>query len=135
MNTEEVQGRVNALAAAMLDKGLREPMAWAEFHANREPAVVIGFHKPGVTDKYAAKDFHTYRADAVEQVFEKADAFIATMPSAEETRRADFLAKLAATIELGKQHGIEVELVNPLIETMKRLSENIITHQPDKDAQ
>lgn len=46
----------------------------------------------------------------------------------QRTLRA-FMEKLGDVIDLGKSEGIEVSFVNPLVETMKRLSENIITHQ------
>jgi hypothetical protein len=41
----------------------------------------------------------------------------------------EFMTALSDVIELGRQNGIEVDFVNPLVDTMRRLSENILTDQ------
>ncbi|WP_391564592.1 hypothetical protein [Sinorhizobium meliloti] len=40
-----------------------------------------------------------------------------------------FMGALANVIDLGKDNGIEVEFLNPLQATMKKLSDNILTDQ------
>jgi hypothetical protein len=52
---------------------------------------------------------------------------------AEERDRAEFTRLLANAIDKGRSIGIEVDFLNPLTETMKRLSENAITYQPTVD--
>jgi len=59
----------------------------------------------------------------------KARKFIAELPTAEETKFREFMGALGNVIDLGRKNGIEVDFINPLTETMKRLSENALTDQ------
>jgi hypothetical protein len=59
----------------------------------------------------------------------EAAAFIADQPDAETTKLADFMAALGSVIDIGRQHGIDAEYLNPLTASMKKLSENVITDQ------
>lgn len=49
----------------------------------------------------------------------------------ERIERQAYLERLAEAVEYGRRVGIDEVLVNPLVEAIKRLSENIITHQPE----
>ena len=52
------------------------------------------------------------------------------LPSAKDENTRAFMRDLGKLIDNGRKIGLEVEFMNPLVESMKRLSENIITHQP-----
>ena len=69
-----------------------------------------------------------FRKGTLAEQFDAADAFVAAMPTAEETKLQDFMSALGNVIDLGRTNGIDVAYVNPLTETMKKLSENILTH-------
>lgn len=130
MNTEEIQKRVNALSDAMLAKGLREPKAEATIESNTEPNVYLRWKDvtkaiPSAFD--GQSEF--LRAGTIGEALEKADKFVAEMPSAEEAKVAQFMGALANVIELGKDNGVDVEFLNPLKATMKKLSDNILTDQ------
>lgn len=128
MNTEDMQARVDAMAAAMVAKGLRAPEAQYWIRSNVQSAVMLSFGKlTGATHDYE-RDYHHFPDDDGSGLA-KADAFIAGLPDAAERRRADFMEQLTKTIEMGRQNGIDADFVNPLVEAMKRLSENIITDQ------
>jgi hypothetical protein len=71
---------------------------------------------------------HVY-GDTLEAKTDAADVFIAAMPTPEENRRNEFMAQLAKVIDLGRENGIDIEYLNPLSATMKRLSENALTDQ------
>lgn len=53
--------------------------------------------------------------------------FIRDLPSSEELLEKQFVESLAHAIECGKAASKNVEFLNPLIETMKKLSENALT--------
>lgn len=55
------------------------------------------------------------------------------LPSAEQAKLNNFMGKIGKLIDAGKSEGIDVDYLNPLIDSMKRLSENVITHQPAKE--
>lgn len=126
MNIEDVQNRINAMPAAMLAKGLRKPEATFSVRANSEISVYLRWD-----DKKTAygSAYHTVKGKTPDELLSNAEAFIAALPSPEETRMKEFMTALSDTIELGRQNGIEVDFVNPLVDTMRRLSENIITDQ------
>ena len=67
--------------------------------------------------------------DTFAETLDAADAFIDTMPTPEERALQDFMKAVATAIEKGRDAGVDLAYLNPLSETMKRLSENAITHQ------
>lgn len=126
MNTTEIQKRIDVMPAAMAAKGKR--LADVEFSlcANTESRIALKSAKPGA---HWADDWHWIKGTAPSEMLSQADAWIAALPTSEETRMKEFMTALSDVIELGRKSGVEVEFVNPLVETMKRLSSNIITDQ------
>lgn len=131
MDTKEIQKRVNALSKAMLGKGLREPVARLEIESNLMTfEVMLRWKDVTKPDSgYSSGEYKFFKKKSPELGFDEADAFVAAMPSAEETRTKQFMGALANVIDLGKSNGIDVEFLNPLQATMKKLSENILTDQ------
>lgn len=43
------------------------------------------------------------------------------------------MGQLGKLIDAGKTDGIAVDFMNPLLDTMKRLSENVITYRPEPE--
>lgn len=129
MDTKIAQKRVNDLAAAMVAKGMREPEAQAWFKANAEPTIYLRW-KAGIDrGAYLGNDKYEFMSGPLDEVLGKASEFIATQPDAEQAKLNDFMAALGSVIDIGKQHGIEADYLNPLVASMKKLSENIITDQ------
>lgn len=126
MTADEIQTRINALSDAMLGKGLAKPDPSVFFSAHKSPSVHIAW--ADAREAYG-RAYHLDTADTIEAAFEKAEAFIAAMPAAEQRKLHEFMGALGKVIDLGRANGIDVAYVNPLTETMKQLSENIITHQ------
>lgn len=122
MTLEEIQTRIDALGARMVAKGLRSPEPEYHMRANMDGNVHISWVKTGVSNDW---DRHYKIFDTLDE----ADAFVEEMPDRKQRETADFMAKLGDVIDLGRKIDIDVSYVNPLIETMKRLSENVITHQ------
>lgn len=132
MDHTEIQTRINAIPQIMGAKGLVSPDARFELRANMQCHVMLTWHdKPG---GFVWDECRTFPADSVEHAFDAALAFIASMPTIEETNFKRFAAALGEAIELGQKAGIDVKFVNPLVEAMERLSANIITHQPEVEA-
>lgn len=127
MTISQVQERVDDLAKAMLAKGLREPRArvWIE---NDRQFEAIADWKDGGKDSIN-QPFHIFNADTIREALDKAEAFVASLPSPEEARLHEFMGALGKVIDLGRETGIDVEYVNPLTATMKKLSENVLTYR------
>lgn len=130
MDHTAIQERMNDLSRAMLAKGLRNPDATMLIEAHVAPRAFMRWGVYGEPD---------YRAEVIRdpnigQAITDAFALIASLPSAEEAKRQQFMTSLAKVIDMGRENGIEVDFLNPLTETMKRLSENALTYQPRADA-
>lgn len=128
MNEHEMQAAVDQLVKDMLDKGLRKPRARVMIKSDEAPSVGI---ESGV---YGEGD-HNYSypsAPTVAEALDAARAIIAAMPDAETTRLNNFMGALGKVIDLGRDLGVDVDFINPLTATMKRLSENVITDQRGK---
>lgn len=123
----EVQAIVNELAAALLARGVVKPEVEYQVRANMEGMIWLSWVKDSAVHD---NDRHYSRHKGIPAVAaEAAREAIAAMPDAATRRKTAFLAELDKVIDIGRRNGIEVDFVNPLVETMKRLSENIITHQ------
>lgn len=132
MDTKEIQKRLDALMTAMVAKGLKTPSAqFAAESGKVEFRIYLRWQDPTKIDgsSFVTDPFKFITGKNPEKIFEEADAFIATLPSAEEAKLRQFMGALANVIDLGKSNGIEVEFMNPLAATMKKLSENILTDQ------
>lgn len=130
MTGDEIQTRCNELSAAMVAKGLVQPTAMLWIESHMDPKVSLHWEdmkKPkGV---YRTVGHYFRNGDITRMLFAEADAFVAALPDAEEIKLQDFMSALGNVIDMGRANGIDVAFVNPLVETMKRLSENALTHQ------
>jgi hypothetical protein len=75
-----------------------------------------------------------FNGETADDVIQKASGFIAGLPSAEQAKLHQFMGELGRVIDGGRDAGIAVDFMNPLLDTMKRISENVITHQPAKES-
>lgn len=130
MHTDHIQEEMDNLSRAMSAKGLRAPRAQVHIEANVAPCVFIRWGRYGEPDDNA----EVIRNPDIRQAIEDAFTLIASLPNAEDRKRDEFLTALGRVIDLGRENGIEVDFINPLTATMKRLSENVITHQRSADA-
>ena len=127
MDEGEIQDRTDKLSAAMVRKGLAQSKASADFNSNAQPCVSM--HWKDAREAYGTA-YSFNRADTLTEAFEKAEGVVAAMPDAAERKLHEFMGALGKVIDLGRDNGIEVEFLNPLVELSKKLSENALTHRP-----
>ena len=122
------------MPAAMTAKGKVKPTVTFIMGGNEEAHMGLQWDRGAcdLPDRLGSKVYTIVKGVGVQEKIDNADAIIAGLPSIEEARMAEFTNLLAQTIEMGKAHGIDVQFVNPLTEAMKRLSENALTHQPER---
>lgn len=128
MDYTVIQEQIDRLSDAMIAKGLRKPRAEFELRSHSEPHVLLAY-EPYKKSPYGYDKYEWFRGGAVGEIIAKAAAFIEAQPSLEETKFNEFMGALGGVIDLGKENGIEVEHLNPLMATMKKLSENALTDQ------
>lgn len=129
MDTKDIQTRLNGMIRPMLDKGLVKPEARLYLRADSTPSVSISWDKPNRPSfSYDRINFYG-EGEAIEDRLASVDAHIAALPGKDETTLRNFMDALGNVIDMGREHGIEVAFINPLTETMKKLSENALTYQ------
>lgn len=128
MDYTVIQEQIDRLSDAMIAKGLRKPRAEFELKSHSEPHVLLAY-EPYKKAPYGSDKYELFRGGTVGEIIAKAAAFIEAQPSLEETKFNEFMGALGGVIDLGKENGIEVKHLNPLMETMKKLSENALTDQ------
>ena len=128
MTIVEMQAICNELQTALAAKGKNRTVArfWVESHS--EHLLTLEWHKPNSVRDWDTENEYL-RGDNPSKLIARARKFIADLPTAEETKFLEFMGALGNVIDLGRKNGIEVEFINPLTETMKRLSKNALTDQ------
>jgi len=127
MGTNEIQQIINAMPARMSAKGLLHPDAKLELEANAQPSMTLVWSM-GDSTSYSNRRYEWLKADTPREALDKAEAYIAALPSAEETKRNTFIAALAKVVDLGNELGQDVGV---LASEMKRISENAITFRQE----
>lgn len=127
MNVKQIQSRIDLLPARLTAKGIVKPTVEFRIGANEGMSVVTYWYGGAGYADFKSKHC---KGDTPEAALVDAEEWVASLPSIEERRRDDFMAALGKVIDMGRETGIEVDFINPLTETMKRLSENALTYQP-----
>jgi len=131
LTIKDIYIAINPLPAALSAKGKTEPEVALHLEANAGISILLTWRKRHSVHSYD-REYKTFFGDSFDHALEKAAAFIGELPSEKQARLHDFMASLGKLIDAGKSDGIDIDYMNPLIDTMKRLSENVITFQPGK---
>jgi hypothetical protein len=126
---DEIYAGINPLPALLSEKGKVKPEATVMMHANAGLSIMLKWKKPYCHNEWECEYEHCAGA-TFDQALQKAVTFIKDLPSAEQAKLHHFMGKLGNLIDAGRDDGIEVDYLNPLLDTMKRLSENVITYVP-----
>ena len=125
----DIYAAINPLPTRLLDKGKARAVVEMKIEANAGISIAMKWKKYGAVSDWE-NEHQCFLGDNFDQALSKAIAFINGLPSAEQDRLQQFMGKLGKLIDIGKDEGINVDYLNPLLDTMKRLSENVITYQP-----
>jgi hypothetical protein len=126
---EAIYAGINPLPAMLSAKGKVKPEVSFFMEANAGLSINMNWKKPYSRNDWESEYKHFSGKDFAEALA-GAVAFINELPSAEQAKLHNFMGKLGHIIDAAKDDGIEVDYLNPLLDTMKRLSENVITYKP-----
>ncbi len=129
MTIDEIYAAINPLPAMLSAKGKVNPRVTFQMEANAGFNISMNWKKPYAYNDWES-DYECFLGDDFAVVIGKALSFINELPTAEQAKLHHFMGKLGKLIDAGKDDGIEVAYLNPLIESMKKLSENVITYKP-----
>ncbi len=127
MDTNDIQKRIDAASRAAIAKGMITPSI--EFRLVSEADAVARIFWAKDETSFYQDASHGFKGEHMVAVLDAIDVWIAERPSPQETKLRAFMDRLDEVIDLGRKSGIEVAFVNPLVETMKKLSENALTYQ------
>jgi hypothetical protein len=125
----DIYAAINPLPAMLAEKGKASPNVEFTVEANSKVSIGMSWKKPYSYNDWE-KEYEHFFGDDFAQALSKAVAFINELPTAEQAKLNHFMGKLGKLIDAGKSDGIETDYLNPLLDTMKRLSENVITYKP-----
>jgi hypothetical protein len=125
----DIYAAINPLPAMLTAKGKIKPEVSLSIEANAGFAISMNWDKRHAKYSYE-RDYKIFLGASFEEALVKATTFIKELPSADQAKLHEFMGALGKLIDSGKADGIAVDFMNPLLDTMKRLSENVITHQP-----
>lgn len=128
MHTSAIQTAIDSLYEHLHEKTKVNSISFTLQYAT-SPVLTICYNPKFSTDWNDDK-YQSFYGDP-QTILADAAAWAQAMPTRAENERQAYLERLAEAVEYGRRVGIDEVLVNPLVEAMKRLSENIITHQPE----
>lgn len=128
MTYEEIQKAVNEISKMLTDRGIQHHLCDFTVGANKEADFYISSHEK----IFEGSSSKLIKGESPQDILEKAKEFVMELPNKEDRNKQAFMAELASLIDKGKYLGIDVEFLNPLIEQMRSLSENIITDKRAK---
>lgn len=123
MTIDEIYAAINPLPALLSAKGLVRPSVDFRIEANAGVSITMKYND-------WEQHFECFLGNTFDQALSKAVAHIQELPTAEQAKLNNFMGKLGKLIDVGKDDGIEIAYLNPLLESMKKLSENVITYKP-----
>jgi hypothetical protein len=130
MDIDQLQQRIDALAAGLAAKGFALPGVHLILNDNAAPNIAL--NAKGQKYEHIATTIYWGKGDTLDEKLDDAAAWIAEQPDPEMRHMHDFMAALGKVIDKGRDLGIDVAYVSPLQDTLKRLSENILTDQRGK---
>lgn len=130
MTIEEIYAAINPMPALLSAKGKVNPEASFGIEANAGLYISLKWKKYGAVSEWD-REYFVFTGRDFDECLSKAQEHIAALPSAEAARLQQFMNKLGNLIDIGRDEGIAVDYLNPLLDTMKRLSENVITYKPE----
>jgi hypothetical protein len=81
-------------------------------------------YKAGGSSEY--QFIHVEALDGFESVIADTEDYINGLKSVNEIQRNSFVASVGRLIDQGREIGVEVEFMNPLVDMMGKLSSNIL---------
>lgn len=126
---DEIYAAINPLPAMLTEKGKVSPTIDVRIKANAGLEICMSWRKRYADNEWD-RDYQVFLGETFDHALSKAVTFVKALPSAEQDKLHHFMGKLGKLIDDGKSDGIAVDFLNPLLDTMKRLSENVVTYMP-----
>lgn len=129
MKAEQIHEALDGIVKVLVAKGIERPRA--ELWLKDGQRSNVSLWGKGVDPGSLNSDIWTRHGGSIAEQLDAAMEHAVALPDPAEREMAMFRRKLADLIDDGRNAGIDLEFLNPLSDTMKRLSENAITHEQE----
>lgn len=123
----EMQDRIAALDAALIDKNYTVPDCDLTVTASGDCMIWV---KSGYYGK-EGRIFEGVEGATLEAAFDAADRFVAKLEDMADHKKKEAVKTFGRAVDGLRDAGIEAKFVDPLSDTLKAMSENLLTHQPE----
>lgn len=132
MTPSEIHTECLAIEALMTSRGFHRPEVafLVNFFAGRPFSMKVEMRTTESYDSAISTFPDVTTEDEIPSMFVKAREWVAAQKDPKTLRREQFIAHLGRVIDEGNTLGLDVEFMNPLVESMRRLSENVIEFKP-----
>lgn len=132
MTPSDIYKNCLAIEALMTSRGFLRPEVafFVNFFGGKPYSLKIEMR---TTQDYnsAISDYPDVQSEEeIFKLFEHARNWVAKQKTPKEIRQDQFLASLGRVIDEGNALGLDVEFMNPLVESMRKLSENVLEYRP-----
>lgn len=124
MNAIDILREITRLEKLLSNKGFTAPKIEISVgFSTRELTANISY-KAGGSSEY--QFIHIEALDGFESLIQDTEDYINGLKSVAEIQRDAFVASVGRLIDQGREIGVEVEFLNPLVDMMGKLSHNIL---------
>lgn len=131
MLPSEIYKNCLAIEQLMTSRGFHRPEVafFVNFFAGRPYCLKVEMR---TTEEYSSSINEYLDVETDDQIFalfEQARAWVAAQKNPETIRKEQFIAALGRVIDEGNALGLDIDFMNPLVESMKALSTNILEYR------
>lgn len=130
MNLKEIQTRITGLNDALIDKDYTVPDCDLTILGSGDVSVWVKCGHYGKDGRV----FEGLEGATIGAALEAADKFIADLESMSDYKKKEAVKSFGRAVDGLRAAGIEAKFVDPLSDTLKAMSENLLVHQPETSA-
>jgi hypothetical protein len=127
MKASEILREITRLEKMLTDKGFAAPKIEISVGFSTRELTANVAYRAGSDVKYQV--IHIEADDGFEALIADTEDYINGLKSVAEIQKDTFIASVGRLIDQGREIGIEVDFLNPLVEMMGKLSSNILTKE------
>lgn len=130
MTPSEIHTECLAIEALITSRGFHRPEVafLVNFFAGRPFSMKVEMRTTESYDSSISTYPDVQTEDEIPALFLQAREWVAAQKDPKTLRREQFIAHLGRVIDEGRALNLDVEFMNPLVESMRKLSENILEH-------
>ena len=132
MTPTEIYNECLKIEALMTSRGFLRPEVafFVNFFGGKPYSLKVEMRTTESYDSSISTYPDVQSEDEIPDLFAEAREWVAAQKNPKTLRREQFIANLGRVIDEGNSLGLEVEFMNPLVESMRKLSENVLEFKP-----